>query len=127
MTYQTSDFRGDETYCIECTGDVVTGDEVSFDQATFSGSRKRPKFDGFRRVAGKIVSESYGDKKQQHTFTAELVGGGRLLIKGRNLYANGCFRKPWADENLRYAVADEKHTRGDAARAARAVRIEERF
>ncbi len=125
MSYEKSTFAGDEIYSIPCTGDAVLGDEVSFERATFSGSFRRPKFDGFERVSGKIVADSYGAGKQQHTFTLETETG-KVMIKGRNLYANGTWRKPWADESARNLVADEKHARGGAAPAARATRLEER-
>ncbi len=124
MAYQISTYRGDAEYSISCAGDCVTGDEVRFERATFSGSFRHPKFDGFERVTGKIVSDSYGDAKQQHTFTLELANGSRLLIKGRNLYSNGVFRKLWSDEGARRDALTEKHTRGDHARAARAERLE---
>lgn len=123
MSYENSTYTGDAEHTINCTGDAVVGDQVRFERATFSGSFRNAKFAGFEMVCGKIVRDSYGRDKQQHTFTLALDGGGKLRIKGRNLYANGLFRKPWADESLRHAVADEKHGRGDQARAAREVRV----
>lgn len=125
MSYQTSDFSGDDEYCINCIGDAVLGDDVSFDRAIFTGSYKKPKFAGFERVIGKIVGESYGAAKQQHTFTIQLPDGSKTMIKGRNLYANGVFRKSWADESARHAALDEKHVRGDSARRAREIRKSE--
>lgn len=119
-----STFRGDETYCIDTTGDVVVGDEVCFDRATFTGSFRNAKFAGFERIAGRVVRDSYGAQAQQHTFTIAMAGGGELRIKGRNLYKNGVFRKPWADPAARGEVADEKHARGDRARLARKERKE---
>lgn len=120
--YEQSDFRGDETYSIDCTGDVVVGDEIAFDRATFEGSFRRPRFAGFERVTGRVIRDSYGADKQQHTFTLELPDGSTARIKGRNLYANGVWRKPWGDPEARVAARDEKHTRGDAARKARRAR-----
>lgn len=125
MTYQVSDYCGDDEYGINCTGDAVIGDEVRFDRATFSGSFRNSNFAGFERVTGKIIRDSYGRDKQQHTFTLLLNDGSELRIKGRNLYANGLFRKPWDDEASRCKAQDEKHARGDAARTARAIRNEE--
>lgn len=124
MTYNTSNYTGDANYTVCCTGDAVVGDEVRFERATFTGSFRNAKFAGFETVTGKIVKDSYGKDKQQHTFTIALEGGGDLRIKGRNLYANGTYRKLWADESQRRTVADEKHARGDSARAARASRLE---
>lgn len=117
-----SEYAGDSDFTTNCTGDAVVGDEVRFERATFSGSFRNAKFAGFEKITGKIIRDSYGRDKQQHTFTLELDGGGELRIKGRNLYANGTFRKQWADESRRHAVADEKHGRGDQARAAREIR-----
>lgn len=122
MTYQTSTYTGDADYSTECTGDAVTGDEVRFERATFTGSFRNAKFAGFELITGRIVNDSYGCDKQQHTFTLELADGGTLRIKGRNLYKNRCWRKPWADESLRHAAADEKHARGACARQRREAR-----
>lgn len=121
MAYQESDYRGDDEFTICCTGDCVVGDEVRFDRAEFGGSFRRPTFLGFERVTGRIVADSYGADKQQHTFTILLANGEKTLIKGRNLY-KGVWRKPWADEAARGVVADEKHVRGDVARRQRDAR-----
>ena len=121
------EFSGDAEFTVNCTGDAVVGDEVRFERATFSGSFRNAKFSGFKMITGRIVRDSYGRDKQQHTFTLELAEGGELRIKGRNLYANGVYRKSWADESLRHAAAEEKHGRGDAARRARKVRKPEQF
>jgi len=127
MAFQVSKFRGDAEFTIDCTGDAVVGDEVRFERATFSGSFRNAKFAGFEMITGKIVRDSYGREKQQHTFTLELADGSKLLIKGRNLYANGLYRKPWKDESLRRKAAEEKHARGDAARRAREIRKSKQF
>ncbi|KAH7679407.1 hypothetical protein IHE45_06G056400, partial [Dioscorea alata] len=113
--------------------DVCKGDVVLFKQKIYS------KFDkvtrganviGKRIVAGRIVKESYGSAKQQHTFTVEVLWSeGKqalpplfpLLVKGRNLYRLKTFRQPWNDEAERAKVLDEKHKRGAAARHARAI------
>ncbi|SEQ87725.1 hypothetical protein SAMN05216548_108174 [Faunimonas pinastri] len=116
---QSSDYCGDEEYSIRCTGDACRGDEVRFYRAIFSGSYRRASFEGFERVTGKIISDSYGSAKQQHTFTILLGDGTKTRIKGRNLYSNGVYRKPWADQNARQEALDEKHERGDSARAYR--------
>jgi hypothetical protein len=122
MSYHYSTYRGDEVYNIDCTGDCVTGDQVCFERAKFTGSWRKPKFAGFEKIEGKIINDSYGAQKQQHTFTLLLDSGEKLLIKGRNLYANGTWRKPWDDEGDRDAALDEKHDRGDAAREKRSIR-----
>jgi hypothetical protein len=108
-----------DLYTIDCTGDAVTGDEVKFEQAQFAGSFRNPRFIGTKTVTGKIIRDSYGAAKQQHTFTLLLEDGSTLRIKGRNLYRNGTMRKPWADETARQDARTEKHQRGDAARATR--------
>jgi len=123
MTYQEGTFTGDTVYNMDCTGDAVVGDEVRFDRATFSGSYRRPTFDGFELITGKIVKDSYGKERQQHTFTLQLKSGSKIRIKGRNLYKNGLFRKAWAQEEARRDVQSEKHRRGDRARSLRDARI----
>lgn len=116
-------FCGDDEYNIDCTGDAVVGDEVRFSRATFTGSFRSPKFAGYEDVTGRIVRESYGPDKQQHTFSIDTGAPKPLRIKGRNLYREGTFRKEWADESLRQRAQDEKHERGDAARAERDRRL----
>ena len=87
-------------------------------------------------MAGRIIRESYGALKQQHTFTVEVLWSSglrpkqpleNLLIKGRNLYravgGRTVRRRPWADEMLRRSVLGEKHERGAAARGVREVRV----
>jgi hypothetical protein len=122
--YEVSTYSGDNEYNINCTGDCVVGDEVAFERATFSGSFKSPKFDGFELVKGKIIKDSYGTDKQQHTFTLQKDDGSIFRIKGRNLYGNGTYRKRWGNEDERKVAQDEKHERGNTARAIRDQRRE---
>lgn len=112
-------FRGDEVYSIDCTGDAVVGDEVKFSKASFRGSWRHPKFDGYEIVEGKIIRDSYGSDRGQHTFTVEDSDGFTTKIKGRNLYRNGLYRKAWNDEDLRLEALEEKHSRGTEARQMR--------
>lgn len=116
---------------INATGDVVAGDVIRFTENVFSGSYRRPQFEGTRTITGRVVRDSYGDKKQQHTFTIEVfdcegvspIESGKVIRrKGRNVYRNGCLRQPWDDETARRAAVDEKHARGDKARRARQAR-----
>ncbi|MEG0617635.1 MAG: hypothetical protein RR508_08750, partial [Oscillospiraceae bacterium] len=104
------------------TGDAAKGDEVVFIEAKYTGSYKNAKFVGFDVVEGKIINESYGEDKQQHTFTLELNDGSKKKIKGRNLYKYGLFSKP-RNYNERAAALDEKHGRGSAARKIRNERL----
>ena len=104
---------------IDCTGDVVVGDHISFERATFSGSWRKPKFAGMETITGLVVNDSYGSAKQQHTFTLKLEDGSKLCIKGRNVYRNGVRRAAWADEAQRDEARTEKHHRGDDARRQR--------
>jgi hypothetical protein len=117
--YEVSTYKGDSIYHIDTTGDACVGDEVKFEMATFTGSHSKPKFNGFVIVEAKIINDSYGKDKQQHTFTLLHKDGTKQLIKGRNLYRNGLFRKPWKDENERNKTLEEKHLRGSIARSAR--------
>jgi len=121
-------------FTIDCTGDVVVGDTILFTEAVFKGSWKNPTHVGDRTIAAKVTKDSYGEKKQQHTFTLKILsseGTQPLIIntttrrKGRNVYKNGTNRMPWANESDRQAVLDEKHERGGMARAARDRRLED--
>lgn len=111
---------------------IVAGDTIRFTEGAFGGSFRKPKFVGERTVIAKVLRESYGADKQQHTFTLEIVsseGAEPLTVgavtrrKGRNIYRNGVARLPWPDEAARRAAADEKHARGARARAAREERM----
>jgi len=119
---------------IDATGDVVVGDVITFTEAVWPAyspkrSARRPL--GERTIVARVLKDSYGDFKQQHTFTLEVVQASgfaapapctRILRKGRNIYRNGVAREPWADESERERVRAEKHERGDAARRARVER-----
>lgn len=109
-------FVGDSVYHINCTGDVCVGDQVKFSRAVFSGSYRSPKFSHMEVVEGLVCADSYGSDKGQHTFTIDLGDGVKTFIKGRNLYRNGVYRKPWDNEELRKEVLAEKHKRGSAVR-----------
>ncbi|TVU37882.1 hypothetical protein EJB05_11225 [Eragrostis curvula] len=119
------------SFCINCKGDVCRGDAVLFKQKVYEKSGKRhSKCIGKRIVAGKVIKESYGKQKQQHTFTIEVFwsrGVGKLpplhllLVKGRNLYRMMTFRQPWPNEAERLKALEEKHNRGDAARRVRSL------
>jgi hypothetical protein len=120
-------------FTIPCTGDVVTGDQIEFTEAVFGGSFRKPRYLGERIVQAEVVRDSYGAAKQQHTFTLRVLAssgvepltpGATTTRKGRNVYRNGTRRAAWAVEADRRAALDEKHGRGDAARADRALRKE---
>ncbi|XP_022971662.1 zinc finger CCCH domain-containing protein 62 isoform X1 [Cucurbita maxima] len=126
------------SFVVNCTGDVCRGDTVLFTQkvyAKFDKVTRRGGLIGKRTVAGRVVKESYGASKQQHTFTVEVLWsrGVRklpplypLLVKGRNLYKLRTFRRLWNDEAERIQVLAEKHKRGAAARGVRALQKRKR-
>jgi hypothetical protein len=120
-------------YTISCTGDACVGDIIIFTEGVFGGSYRAPKLLGLRHIAAEIIRDSYGEKKQQHTFTLRVLQssghqplepGTETRRKGRNIYRDGTRRQRWA-ESKRQAALDNKHARGDAAREARALRKEE--
>ena len=98
-------------YSDDITGDACIGDEVIFLRAIFGGSFRNPKFLRHEIVEGKIVNDSYGSQRGQHTFTLLTANGEKTLIKGRNLYRNGLFAKPRNEEERSEALS-EKHERG---------------
>ena len=121
-------------FTIDCTGDVVVGNTILFTEAVFKGSWENPEHVGDRTIAAKVTKDSYGEKKQQHTFTLKILsseGTQPLIIntttnrKGRNVYKNGTKRMPWANESDRESALTEKHERGGRARAARDRRLED--
>ncbi|KAL8122732.1 zinc finger CCCH domain-containing protein 62-like [Apium graveolens] len=128
------------SFTVNCKGDACMGDVVMFEQTVYemfniaSRSSVGPPC-GTRIVAGRIVKESYGAAKQQHTFTVEVLWskGVRphpplhpLLIKGRNLYKLKTMRQKWQDEGERQKILLEKHNRGSIARLNRDTRMQEK-
>uniref|UniRef100_A0A0D3HD86 C3H1-type domain-containing protein n=1 Tax=Oryza barthii TaxID=65489 RepID=A0A0D3HD86_9ORYZ len=121
--------------CDSCKGDVVV-----FEQNIYKRKKGAPRgvkghLCGQRTNAGRIIKESYGTKKQQHTFTIEILWSRGykpwpplhpLLIKGRNLYKDKTMRQPWLDEEERNRALQEKHARGYVARKTREVRIKDK-
>lgn len=137
--WRVKDGKGEAQYPrssfnINCTGDVCKGDVVLFTQKVFQKFDKRTRSGnvvGKRIIAGRIVKESYGAAKQQHTFTVEVLWSKGfkklpplfpLLVKGRNLYKMKTFRQRWKNEAERSIVLAEKHKRGAAARELRAMK-----
>lgn len=103
----------EDGYDINCTGDCCKGDDIKFFNPAKSGEY----------IYGKIIAESYGAEKFQHTFTIE-TDGEKMKIKDRNLYKNGCLRRVWEDEGKRKEVVEEKHQRGEEARSKNKIRKE---
>ncbi|CAO2827972.1 unnamed protein product [Amaranthus hypochondriacus] len=122
------------SFVVNCTGDVCKGDIVLFKQkvyGSFDKVTRKGKLLGKRTIAGRIVKESYGAAKQQHTFTIEVLWSKGikkllplvpLLVKGRNLYRLKTYRQLWKNEGERRNVLAEKHRRGTSARIKRAKR-----
>ncbi|XP_047317992.1 zinc finger CCCH domain-containing protein 62 isoform X2 [Impatiens glandulifera] len=126
------------SFILNCKGDACTGDVVMFEQNVYeiivSRSATGPSC-GTRTVAGRIVKESYGAEKQQHTFTIEVLWSEGekplpplhpLLIKGRNLYRLKTMRQRWEDEGERQKILSDKHARGSLARSNRDARLVEK-
>ncbi|KAL6883358.1 hypothetical protein ACP4OV_010772 [Aristida adscensionis] len=128
------------SFVLNCKGDACKGDVVMFEQNIYRRKKGAPRdfkgrLCGQRTNAGRIIKESYGTDKQQHTFTIEIFWSKGykpwpplhpLLIKGRNLYKDKTMRQPWPHEEERNRVLQEKHARGFWARKTRAVRIHEK-
>ncbi|XP_031375389.1 zinc finger CCCH domain-containing protein 62-like isoform X2 [Punica granatum] len=129
------------SFVINCKGDACIGDVVMFQQNVYydqfnlaSRSASGPPI-GKRIVTGRIIKESYGSAKQQHTFTIEVLWSKGekplpplhpLLIKGRNLYRFDTMRQRWEDEAERQKNLMEKHSRGSLARSDREARLREK-
>ena len=113
--------------------DVCVGDTIRFEEGVFSGSFRNAKFKGMREITAKVLKESYGEEKQQHTFTLEVIAatgedsdipvGKKIRRKGRNIYRHDVGRLLWDDESERDVVIEEKHRRGSMARRLRDERI----
>lgn len=113
-------------------GDTLVWTEPVWSEAYSPRGRRKPP-SGERKIKAVVVNESYGQAKQQHTFTLTVLEasgddapakGEMIRRKGRNLYGNQAERYVWRDEEAREAVAEEKHERGIRARRDRDFRRE---
>ena len=103
---------GNSEYRIDCTGNCVAGDEIYFTRATFTGSYRNAQFAGYEAIEAKIVGDSYSIATGYHWFDLiRLDTGKKFRIRGKNLYANGVARKPWANEGQRAEAIDSKRDR----------------
>ena len=91
---------------------IRTGDELIIDRPEFTGSWRRPKYAGFKRLRVRVSSHSYGADKGQHTFSLyssnKRIKSGEHLsdfmkgppesnyfkMKGRNLYPSKLIHWP---------------------------------
>jgi len=114
--------KATRAYKIKVTGNCCKGDKILFIKRVWEKiiinkfGKKANAVTGFELVEGEIVKESYGQEKGQHTFTIKLQNKETLLIKGRNLYAIGVWRKEWVNEEERKETLTEKYERGRLAR-----------
>lgn len=53
-----------------------------------------------RTVQGEVISNSYGEKTNQHTFTIQEDDGTKIRVMGRNLYPN-IIQHVQGDESIR--------------------------
>lgn len=112
-----------EHLTIDATGDCVQNDLVRFEKAIFFGKYPKSEFSHLQTCYALILNDSYGEKKQQHTFTClDLETLTTFKVKGRNLYRNGTTRIKWFNELNRNNALDEKHKRGEESRVQRAKR-----
>ena len=125
---KTNDYRS--------TSSIVAGDTIRWTEPVFEGSFRNATYVGDRTIEADVVKESYGERKQQHTFTlvatsssgeAPVKLGVKFTRKGRNLYRGEAVRRAWVDEKARDVVKAEKHERGAGARAARDTRKSRQF
>jgi len=121
-------------FTMDCTGDVVVGDTILFTEAVWGGSYpKNPINLGKRTIIAEVMKDSYGKKKQQHTFSIRVIdswgydaleAGLIRKRKGRNIYRMGTRRLPWKCREARTITLNEKHQRGNVARTVRKIRKE---
>ena len=103
---------------------LVVGSEITFTEGVFGGSYRSAKHLGDRTIHGRIVRESYGGKRGQHTFTIEVIGctgeaaeavSKRKTIRrlGRNVYRDCTVLSQPTDLS---SLAEEKASRAEEAR-----------
>ncbi|XP_022739336.1 uncharacterized protein LOC111291702 isoform X2 [Durio zibethinus] len=116
---------------LRITGTKAVCQQRILEHWRFNKVKRHGRLLGSRTVAGRVVKESYGKAKQQHTFTVEVLWSKGtkkfpplfpLLVKGRNLYKLKTYRQRWSSEAERRNVLAEKHRRGKAARLVKAMK-----
>lgn len=109
---------------------ICAGDIVRFRERVFRGKYPRRKRIGRRTIVARVLRESYGIKRQQHTFTIEVIWcegkdalapGAVIRRKGRNLYRQAK-RRLWDDEAARLVALEEKYARREDMRVNRTAR-----
>ncbi len=119
---------------MEYLGTIVQGDVIEWTETVWSMGWARGRVSGTalgeRITTGEIIRESYGSTGQ-HTFSIRVIKSNghdphpkskEIRRKGRTIYRE--FRHISRPDNLA-EVAEEKHRRGDDARARREARRNE--
>lgn len=106
------------------THDLVVGCIFDLEDPVFGGSFRNPKHLYDRRLRVRIIRDSYGDVKGQHTFTLEVLEADRDLQpgdtirrKGRNVYGRIVGDVEYPPDYAEKAA--DKHARGAEAAARR--------
>lgn len=105
------------TYQFNAVGDCRPGDLIAFvKRLSARGAVSRHGafgnlVSGYQIVEGQIVKEFGANDSRQHTFTVLMECGERVLIKARNLYAVGVWRKAWSDESQRAEITSKRNNR----------------
>jgi len=100
--------------------DATAGDIILFTEAVFEGYYPKSTYEGDRRILAKVLKESYGKLKGQHTFSLEVLDsdgydplpkGTKIRRLGRNVYRKDFYMLPLATQEQR----EEKHQRKEKA------------
>lgn len=103
---------------------LLKGQIIEWTEKVFLGHGKDAIFCGERTNTGRIIKESYGDKRGQHTFTIlileskgyqTLLAGKNVCRKGRNVYRTAKLIKD-VDQKIKTELAIEKSKRAVEAK-----------
>ena len=92
----------DKSYSIQCVGDAVVGDEISFNRALFKFICGQVVFDRGEIFSGRIIKET--DK----CYILETKNGKQKIISQKVMFREKLFRKSWIVESDREKLAIEK-------------------
>lgn len=109
---------------LDFSKNAVTGDFIIFKQATFRGSWRRPRFDGYLIRICQVLKENYRNDLQHQFFLKDLENGSNFSVMGRNLYKNGFVRVIGneKEEATHYENTEEKNERGEWSKNEREKR-----
>lgn len=118
-----------EGFPIDCTGDLVEGDVIRFEEVVYEDVDGKPEPVGIRIIVAQVVREDYDLENRRFLFWLRIIFcegadsypvGLEIERQARSLYRKNPTRRPWSDEGaraeIRIGIAASGRRRGMAPR-----------